>query len=79
MTKSNIIEYKLQIIDSDFYHDFLDKDLKNKPIKCTIKSELEIKIGSEIIKKEISNTFFINSDEPIYKEILDNSSYHLKL
>lgn len=75
MTKSNTIAYKMQIIDVDFFHDFLDADLKNKPIKCTIKSILEIKLGTETIEKTISNTVFINPDEPIYKEILFNSNY----
>lgn len=67
--------YKLQIVDVAFYHDWLDKDLKNKPIKCSIKSKLAIKIGNEIIEKIISNTVFMNPEEPIYKEILLHSKH----
>ena len=66
--------YRLQVTDVEFYHDYLDGE-KNKPIKCQIKSTLEIKIGEEIIKKQISNTVFINSNEPIYKEILLHSKH----
>ncbi len=79
--KTNIIDqeiktarYSLQITDANFYHDYLDKE-ENKPIKCQIKSSLEIEIGGKKIVKEISNTVFINPEEDIYKEILLHSKH----
>lgn len=71
----NTARYHLQIIDAEFYHDYLKEDEKNAPIKCQIKSKLEIKIGDEIIVKDISNTVFINPEEPIYKQILLHSQH----
>lgn len=67
------VSYHLQITDAEFYHDYLIEDEKNALIKCQIKSKLEIKIGKETIVKEISNTVFINPDEPIYREIILHS------
>jgi DNA polymerase III alpha subunit (gram-positive type) len=67
--------YHLQITDAEFYHDYLKEDENNAPIKCQIKSKLEIKIGEETIVKEISNTVYINPEEPIYKEILLHSKH----
>lgn len=67
--------YSLQIIDANFFHDWLDKEGKTQPIKCQIISKLEIQIGDEIIKKEVSNTVFINPEEPIFKEIQLHSKH----
>lgn len=66
--------YSLQITDADFYHDYIDKE-ENKPIKCQVKSTLQIEIGGKKIVKEISNTVFINPEEDIYKEILLHSKH----
>lgn len=68
-------EYRIQIIDANFFHDWLDKEGNTQPIKCQIISKLQIKIGNEKINKEISNTVFINPDEPIFKEIILHSKH----
>ena len=80
--KTNIIDqeiktarYSLQITDANFFHDYLKEDESNAPIKCQIKSSLEIEIGGKKIVKEISNTVFINPEEDIYKEILLHSKH----
>jgi hypothetical protein len=70
-----MIAYKLKIIDAILMHEYLKEDEKTAPIKCQIKSILEISVGEETIKKEISNTVFINPEEPIFLEILLKSKH----
>jgi hypothetical protein len=64
-------EYEMQIVDVDLLHYFEDH------INVKIKSKLTITLGDTKIEKQISNTVYINSDEPIYKEILLNSKQQL--
>lgn len=71
-----IAKYTLQITAVEFWHDYLKDDEENSaPIKCCFKSTFEMKIDNEIITKEVSNTVFINPEEPIYKEILLHSKH----
>jgi hypothetical protein len=67
--------YSLQITGVDFWHDYLKEDENNAPIKCNFKSTFEMEVGGEKITKEVSNTVFINPEEPIYKEILLHSKH----
>lgn len=68
-------KYTLQITAVDFWHDYLKEDEDSAPIKCNFKSTFEMEVGGEKIIKEVSNTVFINPEEPIYKEILLHSKH----
>lgn len=71
--------YHLQITDVVLFHSYLkeeeEEDENNLPIKCQFKSTFEMEVGGEKIIKEVSNTVFINPEEPIYKEILLHSKH----
>ncbi len=68
--------YDLQITDVVLFHSYLkEEDENNLPIKCQFKSTFEMEVGAEKIIKEVSNTVFINPEEPIYKEILIHSKH----
>ena len=67
--------YHLQITDVVLFHSYLKEDEVNLPIKCQFKSTFEMELGTEKIIKEVSNTVFINPEEPIYKEILLHSKH----
>ena len=68
-------KYTLQITAVDFWHDYLKEDEDSAPIKCNFKSTFEMEVDGEKITKEVSNTVFINPEEPIYKEILLHSKH----
>lgn len=61
--------YKLQITKVDLIQE------DEEPIKCVFKSTFVMQVGKEKIIKEVSNTVFINSDEPIYREIILHSNH----
>lgn len=68
-------KYTLQITSVEFWHDYLKEDEDSAPIKCNFKSTFEMEVGGEKITKEVSNTVFINPEEPIYKEIILHSKH----
>jgi hypothetical protein len=67
--------YQLQISEVNLSHEYYKEEEGNAPIKMQIKSNLTFQLGDKVLKKEISNTVFISTEEPVYKEILLHSKH----
>lgn len=68
--------YNLSLQAVGLSHSYLEnEDETIKPIRCQFKSVFEIQIGNETIIKEVTNTVWINPEEPIFKEIMLHSQH----